>query len=52
MDNGLIFPYPCLRARGEPRDAHRLKRLVAPPFGVVAWGVERGNRTGSSQAMG
>jgi len=52
MDNGLIFPYPCERAPGEFSDANRPKRLVAHPFGGVAWGVERGTRAGSSQAMG
>jgi hypothetical protein len=53
MDNGLIFPYPCGRVPGESDDANRLKRLLSVALsGVVAGGVERGIRVGSSQAMG
>jgi hypothetical protein len=48
MDNGLIFPYRFWRDHDEPGDANRPK-----PGRVFGSGlVERGTRTGSSQAMG
>ena len=52
MDNGLIFPYPCVRARDESillttqKVAHRI------PFGGKEGDRLRGTRMGSSQAMG
>ena len=52
MDNGLIFPYPCVRARDESillttqKVAHRI------PFEGKESHRLRGTRVGSSQAMG
>lgn len=51
MDNGLIFPYRRNGAHDEPGDANHPKRLV-PESSDRGRGVERGIRSGSSQAMG
>ena len=51
MDNGLIFPYPCVRARDE-------SVLLTAQTGAdhvlrdIDGALLRGTRTGSSQAMG
>ncbi len=37
MENGLIFPYPCMRARGETCETNRPPALVA--ILVVVLGV-------------
>ncbi len=37
MDNGLIFPYPCGCAHGEPTDTNHPNLPV--PFGVLVWGA-------------
>jgi hypothetical protein len=55
MDNGLIFPYRQHGAPDESGDANHPKPAphAGRPFGASRRGlVERGTRTGSSQAMG
>ena len=37
MDNGLIFPYPLIRAHAEPGDAKRLK----PASLRASWWIAR-----------
>ena len=52
MDNGLIFPYPCVRARDE--SILLTTQMVADPIpfeGKDSYRL-RGTRMGSSQAMG
>jgi hypothetical protein len=51
MDNGLIFPYRQSCVPDEAGDANRPKLVVTLPSGGERW-VERGIRSGSSQAMG
>ncbi len=51
MDNGLIFPYPCVRARDEAI-LLTTQILADQSFrGATVQGL-RGTRVGSSQAMG
>ena len=52
MDNGLIFPYRQHDAHDEPGDANHPKPVTTYTFGCGGDLVERGTRTGSSQAMG
>ena len=52
MDNGLIFPYPCVRARDESILLTTQKVADPIPFGVKDSHRLRGTRMGSSQAMG
>ena len=52
MDNGLIFPYPCVGAHDESVLLTTQKVVDQSPFegGEGYW--LRGTRIGSSQAMG
>ena len=52
MDNGLIFPYPCVRARDESMLLTTQKVADLIPFGGEDSHRLRGTRMGSSQAMG
>ena len=52
MDNGLIFPYPCVRARDESivLTTQMVAHLI--PFEGKESRRLRGTQAGSSQAMG
>ena len=52
MDNGLIFPYPCVRARDESMLLTTQKVADRIPFEGDEGHRLRGTRMGSSQAMG
>jgi hypothetical protein len=52
MDNGLIFPYPCVRARDESILLTTQKVADPIPFEGEDSCRLRGTRMGSSQAMG
>ena len=52
MDNGLIFPYPCVRARDESILLTTQKVADPNPFEGDEGHRLRGTRVGSSQAMG
>ena len=52
MDNGLIFPYPCVRARDESILLTTQKVADPIPFEGKDSCRLRGTRVGSSQAMG
>jgi hypothetical protein len=52
MDNGLIFPYPCVRARDESILLTTQKVAHLIPFEGKESHRLRGTRVGSSQAMG
>jgi hypothetical protein len=52
MDNGLIFPYPCVRARDESILLTTQKVADRIPFEGKDSRRLRGTRMGSSQAMG
>ena len=52
MDNGLIFPYPCVRARDESMLLTTQKVAHQSPFEGGESHRLRGTRMGSSQAMG
>ncbi len=52
MDNGLIFPYPCVCARDESAVLTTQNRIDPFPFGGRGGSGLRGNFVGSSQAMG
>ena len=52
MDNGLIFPYPCVRARDESILLTTQKVAHPIPFEGKESHRLRGTRVGSSQAMG
>jgi hypothetical protein len=51
MDNGLIFPYPCVRARDESTLLTTQKVADQSLRGKDSRRL-RGTRVGSSQAMG
>lgn len=51
MDNGLIFPYPCVRARDESILLTAQKVVHQSLRGARTHRL-RGTRMGSSQAMG
>lgn len=51
MDNGLIFPYPCVGARDESAVLTTQNRIDHSPSGCGVLGL-RGNFAGSSQAKG
>ncbi len=51
MDNGLIFPYPCVRARDESALLTAQNPADRILLGKDGGGL-RGTRVGSSQAMG
>lgn len=52
MDNGLIFPYPCVRAHDESVVLTTQNHGYFDPFGVRGTVGLRGTFAGSSQAMG
>ena len=52
MDNGLIFPYPCVRAHDESVALTTQKVAHLIPFEGKEGPRLRGTFTGSSQAMG
>ena len=52
MDNGLIFPYPCVRVRDESILLTTQKVADPIPFEGEEGYRLRGTRMGSSQAMG
>ena len=52
MDNGLIFPYPCVRARDESAVLTTQTWITDLPSGVRGFAGLRGTFAGSSQATG
>ena len=52
MDNGLIFPYPCVRVPDESTPLTTQKVADPIPFEGEEGCRLRGTRVGSSQAMG
>ncbi len=52
MDNGLIFPYPCVGAHDESVLLTTQKVVDQSPFEGCEGHRLRGTRIGSSQAMG
>ena len=52
MDNGLIFPYPCVRVPDESILLTTQTVVHQTPFEGGGDHLLRGTRMGSSQAMG
>ena len=52
MDNGLIFPYPCVGVPDESIVLTTQKVARSIPFGGASGHRLRGTPVGSSQAMG